>query len=182
MGNVNEKDLNLSVSKKLYALYTVFGYNAKLTRSEDTLLYNYYNDLRDYTGKKKSFDLKNRLRIAEDAGASLFVGIHMNKFPQEKYSGLQTYYSPNTTESQDAAQIVQSYYKSYLMPNNIRDIKKSTDSIYILKRISLPAILVECGFISNPEECALLQQNSYQWKLSSVIFSATAEYLSGRGK
>lgn len=176
-GDILEKDLNLAISENLCDLYAIFGYDARTTRTEDTLLYDYFNDLEDYKGRKKSYDLRNRLRIAEESGAELFVGIHINKFPQEKYKGLQVYYSPNTDESREAAAMIQSYAKKYLMPDNNREIKKATKAIYILKRIKIPAVLVECGFISNPEELALLSTPEYRMKVSASIFAATAEYL-----
>ncbi len=177
VGDILEKDLNLAVSECLTDVCTLFGYSSQMTRTEDTLLYDYFNDLSDYTGHKKTYDLKNRLRIAEESGAELFVGIHMNKFPQSKYRGLQVYFSPNDPGSEIAARLVQSYAKKYIAPDNAREIKGSGDSIYILKRIEQPAILVECGFISNPEECTALQTPEYRARLAAVIFSSCAEYL-----
>ena len=177
VGEVMEKELNLQVSECLYDICTVFGYSARMTRTDDRLLYDYYDDLTDYTGKKKTYDLKNRLRIAEENEAELFVGIHMNKFPEEKYRGLQVYYSPNNQGSETAARLVQSYAKKYTDPTNTREIKASGDSIYILKRIEMPAILVECGFISNPDERAALLTPKYRARLAAVIFSSCAEYL-----
>lgn len=177
VGDVLEKNLNLDISITLHDLYTLFGIPSELTRSEDKLLYDHYNELTDYKGKKKTYDLRSRLRMAEESEAKLYVGVHMNKFPAEKYKGLQVYYSPNTEESERAASLVQAYAKKHLDPDNKREIKKATQAIYILKRISLPAVLVECGFLSNPEERELLTTPSYKQKLASVIFSSTCEYL-----
>lgn len=182
VGDVMEKDLNLSVSECLADICTIFGYSVKMTRTDDRLLYDHYDDLSDYTGKKKTYDLKNRLRIAEESGAEMFVGIHMNKFPQSQYRGLQVYYSANVGESENAARLVQSYAKRYIAPNNNREIKAGGDSIYILKRIGIPAILVECGFLSNPEECTSLQSPEYRARLGTVIFSSCAEHLVSREK
>lgn len=176
-GDVLEKNLNLAISENLCDLYAVFGYNARTTRTDDTLLYDYYNDLEDYKGRKKTYDLRNRLRIAEESGAKLYVGIHMNKFPQEKYKGLQVYYSPNDEKSRDAASMIQSYAKKFIMPDNEREIKQATQAIYILKRIKIPAVLVECGFLSNPEELALLTSKDYRLKLSAALFASSAEFI-----
>jgi len=178
VGDILEKHLNLDVSFTLSDLYTIFGYNSKLTRTDDRMLYDHYGDLSDYTGKRKTYDLRNRLRIAEESGASLFVGIHMNKFPAEKYSGLQTYYSTNVADSKNAATLIQSYAKKYLSTDNKREIKASTDAIYILKRIKKPAVLVECGFLSNDTERALLLTREYREKLAASIFASTAEFIS----
>lgn len=177
VGDTLEKNLNLQVSLCLSDFCALFGYETALTRQEDILLYDHYGDLTDYTGHKKTYDLKNRLRMAEESGADLYVGIHMNKFPLSQYRGLQVYYAPSAAGGERAASLVQSYAKQYLSPENNREIKRADDNIYILHRITIPAILVECGFLSNPEERELLQTPSYQSRLSAALFSAVAEYL-----
>jgi len=179
-GSILEKDLNLAVSENLTDVFTVFGYSVLPTRTGDTLLYDYYDDLEDYTGKKKTFDLRNRLRIAEESDAELFLGIHINKFSQPKYKGLQVYYSPNTDAGRTAAETIQSRAKTYLDPDNDRAIKSAGSDIYILSRIRIPAVLVECGFISNPDDLAALTTPEYRQKLSCVIFSSAAEFLVSR--
>ena len=173
---VLEKELNLQISKSLYDICTIFGYKADLTRNKDTLLYDHFGDLSNYRGKKKTYDLRNRIRIAEESGSELYIGIHMNKFPKEQYRGLQVYYSGNTESSKDAAILIQSYAKKYIMPENNREIKKATNAIYILNRIKIPAVLIECGFLSNPDECAALKTPEYRLKLASVIFASSSEY------
>ncbi len=179
--DVLEKDLNLQISECLFDIYSLFGIRSQMTRAEDIMLYDYFDDLEDYRGKKKTYDLRSRLRIAEESGAVLYVGIHMNKFPQQQYKGLQVYYSPNTDESERAASITQSYAKKYLDPTNNREIKKATQAIYILNRIKIPAMLIECGFLSNDEERAFLQTPEYRLKLAATIFASTGEYLSSTG-
>jgi N-acetylmuramoyl-L-alanine amidase len=175
-----EKHLNLSVSENVRDIFTLFGIPVQMTREEDCLLYDYYNDLNDYTGKMKTYDLRNRLRMAEESGAKLFLGIHMNKFPQTQYSGLQVYYSPNREESASAASLIRTYAKGYLQPENNREIKKATSSIYILHRITMPAVLVECGFLSNEAECALLNTSEYRVRTAAVIAAAGMEWLSAQ--
>lgn len=176
-GGILEKDLNLSVSFKIADICTIFGYDALLTRDGDRLLYDEYGDYTDYTGKKKTFDLRNRLRKAEESGAGLFIGVHMNKFPEAKYKGLQVYYSPNDEKSKNAAEFIRSYSKKYVDPANERECKKAGKSIYILNRIDMPAVLVECGFISNEEERALLTTPEYQSRLAAAIFASCAEFV-----
>ena len=173
---VSEKDINLSVSLKTADLCTLFGYGVRLTRTDDRLLYDEYGDLTDYSGKKKTYDLKNRLRIAEESNAKLFIGIHMNKFPEERYHGLQVWYSPNNEKSSLAAEYIRAYAKTNLDPSNERETKAAGKSIYILNRIKLPAVLVECGFLSNGEERAKLVTPEYQSHLAAVIFASGAEY------
>lgn len=172
-----EKHLNLAVSENLRDIFTLFGIPAAMTREEDHMLYDYYNDLDDYTGKMKTYDLRNRLKIAESSGAKLFLGVHMNKFPQPQYSGLQVYYSPNRTESETAASLIREYAKSFLQPDNNRETKKATSAIYLLHRITIPAVLVECGFLSNEAECARLNTPAYRLQTACVIAAAGMEWL-----
>lgn len=180
VGGVLEKDLNLAISENIADICTLFGTNVKLTRSDDRLLYDYYGSIDSYVGKKKTYDLRNRLRIGEEAAPVLFVSVHMNKFTQPQYKGLQVYFSPNTPESEEAAEIIQSYAKKYLSPENERETKRATNAIYILKRITIPAVLVECGFMSCPDELAMLQTNEYREKTAAVIFSSCLEYAVGK--
>ncbi len=177
-GGLVEKDVNLAVSENISSLCLLFGVPSDMTRCDDRLLYDKYDDLEDYKGKKKSYDLKNRLRATEESEADLFLSVHMNKFSDPKYSGLQVYYSPGNDDSEKLAGVVQSYVKNHLQPQNNREAKKAGSSIYLLDRMSIPAILVECGFLSNPEESSLLSQSEYRAKLSVSVFVPLLEYFS----
>ena len=175
----NEKDLNLLVAQSLADILTATGYDVRMTRADDRLLYDLYGDLTDYKGHKKTYDLRNRLRFTEEAGADLLISIHMNKFPQPQYSGLQVYYSPTAPESRTVAEVIRSYTKLYLQPENNRETKAATSSIYLLHRIQRPAVMVECGFLSNEEELSRLKDDTYRRQLALVIACAAAESLSG---
>jgi N-acetylmuramoyl-L-alanine amidase len=170
-----EKDLNLEIATLLCGLLELNGNNVKMTRDSDTLLYDYYNDLEDYTGQKKVYDLKNRLRIAEEYENSIYVGIHMNKFSVAKYRGLQVYYSANNENSFDIASKIRDNTRLYLQKDNKREIKRADSSIYVLHKAKMPAILVECGFLSNDEELTNLKDNDYRAKLAITIFSSILE-------
>ncbi len=174
--NLLEKDVNLAISKNIAKLCTVFGVDYRLTREDDRLLYDHYHELESYKGKKKTYDLRNRLRITEEVNPELFVSIHMNKFTEPKYKGLQVYYSPNNEGSQEAADMIQTYAKKYLSPDNERQTKCANHSIYLLKRMTLPAVLVECGFLSNPEEAGLFATDAYREKTAAVIFASILEF------
>ena len=174
-----EKDLNLLVAQSLADILTAAGYDVRMTRTDDRLLYDLYGDLTDYKGHKKTYDLRNRLRFTEEAGADLLISIHMNKFPQSQYSGLQVYYSPNAPESRTVAEVIRNYTKLYLQPENERETKAATSSIYLLHRIQRPAVMVECGFLSNEEELSRLKDDTYRRQLALVIACAAAESLSG---
>ncbi len=170
-----EKDLNLEIATLISGLLELNGNDVRMTRETDTLLYDYYDDLEDYTGQKKVYDLKNRLKIAEENENSIYVGIHMNKFSQAKYSGLQVYYSKNNDNSYDIASKLKSNTRLYLQKDNKREIKKADSSIYILNKIEVPAILIECGFLSNEIELNNLKDNDYRAKLALTIFSSLIE-------
>jgi len=180
VSGILEKDLNLTVSRNLADICTILGHSVNMTRSDDRMLYDAYQELEDYSGKKKTYDLKNRLRMGEESAAALLISIHMNKFPQEESRGLQVYYSDNTPSSESAARMIQNYAKKHLMPWNRREIKAATSSIYLLHRIKIPAVLVECGFLSNPQECRLLTEQDYQVKMAALIFAASAEWLTAQ--
>ncbi len=174
-----EKNLNLTVAKAVAEILSAAGYDVRLTRTEDRLLYDLYGDLTDYTGHKKTYDLRNRLRFTKETGAALLVSIHMNKFSDPQYSGLQVYYSAARPESQTVASVVQNYTKLYLQKDNSREIKKATSSIYLLARCDIPAILIECGFLSNEEELSRLTDPLYQNQLALTIACAVAESMAG---
>ena len=171
-----EKDLNLDIAVLLYTILDLNGNEVVLTRNEDTLLYDRFDDLDDYTGQKKVYDLKNRLKIAEEKENSIYVGIHMNKFSQEKYSGLQVYYSPNNPLSYHIASSIKGTVKSHVQPQNNREIKRATSSIFILDRAQIPSVLVECGFLSNEAELASLKSAEYQRALALNLFASVVSY------
>ncbi len=174
VNGVLEKDLNLSLSDVLRTMLEFSGYRIVQTRKEDKLLYDRNVN---YKGRKKILDLKGRLEIAQETHPDLFVGIHMNAFPEQKYSGLSVYYSTNQPQSKTAAEKICSAVKGNLQPSNNREIKPANSSIYILDRITCPAILIECGFLSNPEECKLLSTYEYRCKLSLVLYSSLVSFL-----
>lgn len=174
ISGVYEKDLNLQISFILYDMLRANGVPAVMTRTEDRML---YTESQDIKGQRKMYDLKNRILVGHQNPGAFFVSIHMNKFPQSRYSGLQIYYSPNDAASLPLAERVRTYNKTYNQPDNSREVKKSNSNIYILHHIKNPAILIECGFLSNPGECALLVGEDYQKKLAAVIFSAIMNYL-----
>lgn len=171
-----EKDINLKLSALLGDLFSAAGYSAVQTRTEDKLLYDRNTD---YKGRKKILDMAARLNTANNCGAELFISIHMNSFPQPKYRGLQVYYSPNHKDSETVAKSIQSLTRSSLQPENNRAVKPSGGKIYLLDKLEYPAVLVECGFLSNPDEAALLCDDDYLQQLAFVIFAAASENLVG---
>ena len=178
-GNVPEKELNLKIAQTLCDMLRFCGSDVIMTRSEDVLLYDKSSD---YHGKKKSQDLAKRLEIANSAEDAILISIHMNAFPEAKYKGLQVYYSPNNESSYTLASLVQNQTRIKLMPDNSRKVKKADGSIYLLNRYEGTGILIECGFLSNPEEYAKLCTDEYRTELSLVLLGAISEYLADGGR
>ena len=170
---VLEKDLNLDMSESLGVYLKFAGFEVVQTRTEDILLYDRNVN---YKGRKKVLDLAARYKIAEELRPDLFMSIHMNAFPDSRYSGLTVYYSPNNDQSYNAAYTVRSEVIDKLQPNNNRELKKAGSSIYLLNRLRCPSILVECGFLSNQEECSMLSTEGYRHKLSLILFSSLSSF------
>ncbi len=172
-GEYIEKTLNLDVAALLDDFLSLTSEDIAMTRTDDVLLYKSGEESR-----KKFYDLKNRLDIAENAENGIYIGIHMNKFPLESCKGLQTFYSHNTEESRLLAEMIQQNSK-LLDESNQRVIKPDGSNIYILEHIKIPAVLIECGFISNTADAEKLSDPSYQKRLAFVIYCAAEQYLGG---
>ena len=184
-GGLKEKEVNLAVALSLRDLFEAAGVPVIMTRTDDRLLYDRGVN---FSGRKKILDLAARRIIGEKAsesaaeggGESLFISIHMNAFPQSKYSGAQVWYGVGDPRSMEVAENIQNAARQ-LMPRNTRRIKAAGSNIYLLHRISSPAVLVECGFLSNPEEAALLEEEAYRFALAAMIFSAVMGHTEGSG-
>ena len=163
-----EKDLNLAVSKKLAALFTLAGYTVVMTRSDDRSLAA--NDAPK--GHVKQSDLDTRLSILNEHPNALFVSIHMNAYQGAACRGLQVWYSEGAPSSAEYAAAVQEGVKALLQPQNNRKTKVATSSIYLLRQARTPAILIECGFLSNDAEREDLKNEEYQRALALAIFAS----------
>ncbi len=165
-GGYFEKDLNLAICQQMQVMLQSNGVNTVMTRTEDILLYDRNVD---YHGRKKALDLLARRKIGEETPDSLFVSIHMNSYPLSQYRGLQVWHSPNNSASFDFANQIQSTVATHLQPQNDRKVKAAGSNIYLLHHLKSPAVLVECGFLSNPEEAELLHDKEYQKQLAFLI-------------
>ena len=173
INGVYEKDLNLIIALELQGMLQANEIPTRLTRETDTLLYDKNTD---YHGKKKILDMQARRAIINQYPNAIFISIHMNSFPEQKYSGLQIYYSPCVEKSRILAQFIQDTVHNNLQYDNDRQIKSSEDNIYLLNEAIHPSILIECGFLSNREECELLCQTAYQKRLTLCIYTAIINY------
>ena len=176
VNGVHEKDLNLAMVLLLAELFRGEGVEVILTRSDDALP---ITEEQDRSGHRKRWDVTNRIGFTKLYPDALFVSIHMNLFPVEKYSGLQVWYA-KTPGSAELAETVRRRVIAELQPDNKRQCKKADRSIRLLDEAGCAAILVECGFLSNRAECEKLCSPDYQRELSFSIFCAIMEYVNQR--
>lgn len=169
---VLEKDINLSIANDSADLLKIFGYKVVQTRTEDISLDNG----EDSVHSRKVADLKKRLGIFNSDKNNVVISIHQNKFSQSKYYGTQIFYSPNNNQSQNLAVSIRNSVKKCLQPENERQCKKADESIYLLKKAENPSVIVECGFISNPDELAKLQNDEYQKEMATSIVTGFLDY------
>ena len=169
-----EKDINLSISKKLNSMLIASGYKTVMLRTDDELIGD--NSLTTIRARKVS-DIRKRLEIAESYPDSLLISIHQNYFTVAKYNGTQVFYSPNSPESKILAQSIQNSVVNALQPDNNRKIKAVGSNIYLLYNCTIPAIMVECGFLSNAQEAEKLKTDSYQTQIALSIMQGFTDYL-----
>ena len=174
VNGVYEKDINLKITTYLSAELRLAGYTVVETRTNDALL---YDPATVEKGHKKATDLANRLKIANETAGAIVVSIHMNSFPQPSSRGLQVWYSIGASDASRLANGIQARVRDALQNENHRKAKETTGALYLLDHAEHPTVLIECGFLSNPEECARLTDDAYQKELSFVLFCAMMEYI-----
>lgn len=166
-----EDDINLSVSLMLRDMLTACGYEVRMTRTEDTVIQHPDdNDNRSW----KTNDMYNRLEMYN--AAQLTISIHQNHFSQTQYHGTQLFYSANCPESRDIAACIREQVITLLQPDNKRELKQASDSIFLLDRTQRPAVIVECGFLSNLDEAARMQDAEYQQQMAFAILCGILQY------
>lgn len=161
--NTLEKDINLSITQKLQIYLEQSGSFILNTRIDDSAL-----------SDKKRADMNERKKLANEEGADLFVSIHQNSFPQENVKGAQVFYYGDSPESKRLAECVQNRLKE-VDKNNTREAKPNKD-YYLLKKTSVPSIIVECGFLSNEEESNRLKSEEYQEKIAWAVYLGILDY------
>ena len=174
---VSEAEINLAITLKTQALLRFVGISGDLTRTDGQSL-NYNPDAS--ARENKNADLNARLALSKERPELDFLSIHLNKFEQEKYYGAQVFYSPNTERSKQLAQCLQDNLRLVLDKDNDRRIKLAPDSVMLMKNINSPAVTIECGFLSNAREEALLQQDTYQTKIAIAIANGYIQYLESK--
>ncbi|GAB6118420.1 N-acetylmuramoyl-L-alanine amidase CwlD [Thermoanaerobacter brockii subsp. lactiethylicus] len=160
----DEDELNLEIAQKLRELIEESGGIVVMTREDDTL-----------SDSSLSKDLKNRVVKANEVIADVLISIHLNSFSQSKYKGAQVFYQNNSEKGKLLAELIQQELRNTLDPNNDR-MAKSSNSYYLLRNAKMPAVIVECGFMSNPEEEKLLNDENYQYKIAWAIYKGLIHY------
>lgn len=169
---VTEANLNLKITQKVQSLLEQSGCNVILTRSDENGIYDVNsNTLRE----KKVSDIKNRVKIGNESSADAFVSIHLNKIPQSQYYGWQTFFKSNNEKSEQLAKSIQEELNSSIQKENRREALKITGK-YIIDHVEIPITIVECGFLSNPEEEQLLNQDEYQNRIAWGIYNGIMDY------
>lgn len=163
INNALEKDVNLAIAQKLERNLRENGINVVMTRTDDNGLYE------ETDSNKKVRDMKSRLAIIEEAQPVLAVSIHQNSYPDSSISGVQVFYYKDSTRSKEAAEILQAQLIKTLKPKKERAAKDNS-SYYLLKKTSVPIVIIECGFMSNPTEAKLLTHDDYQEKVAWAIY------------
>lgn len=167
-----ESQINLKIALRLNDLMHLLGIDTVMIRSEDISVYTTGTSL----AAKKVSDLKERVRIINSVDDGLLLSIHQNHFSESRYHGAQVFYA-NTDGSAELANRLQATFVKSLNPGSNRKCKKS-NGVYLMDHIQCTGVLIECGFLSNPEEDARLQSDVYQKKICCVIAATVSSYLS----
>lgn len=168
-----EKDLNLRFTKCISSFLELFGVTYQTTRTTDISV---GDTSLDSIRERKRSDILTRFRLVNKTPNSVLLSIHQNLFVQSKYSGTQVFYAKYPPESENLARSIQTSVSSMLQPENDREIKVSDNNIYLLYHAQRPSVLVECGFLSNPEELTKLKSPEYQAELSYAIVKGFINY------
>lgn len=168
-----EKDINLDIALTLKKFLIQSGFEVKMIRTTDTAI---YSSSAVTLREKKTSDLHNRVDIINNNPDNILISIHQNKFEQSKYKGTQIFYSVNNPLSETLANSIRMSVKGLLQNDNNRECKPAEKNIYLLYNSSVPAVLVECGFLSNPEEEELLSLKEYRNNIAFSIYTGFLEF------
>jgi len=171
VSGILEKDLNLAIVIKTKEYLTAKGYAVVLTREKDELLSD------GGGGSNKQKDLRARVNTVKETENAIFISVHMNRFPDSSVKGITFYYSPNHPDSHRLADSIHRKMLETIQPDNRRPMKEATSSIYVLHHTAVPAVLVECGFLSNALEEAMLHDETYQNALAAMISDGVIDFL-----
>ena len=168
---VLESKFNLDISLRLRDLFHLLGFRTQMIRTEDISVYT----AGDNIAAKKVSDLRQRVRMVNETEDAVLISIHQNTFPDSRYSGAQVFYG-TVGDSKQLADSMQHAFVNTLNPGSNRSCKRA-EGVYLLQHIEKTGVLVECGFLSNPQEEAKLRSAEYQKKICCVVAASTAQFL-----
>lgn len=172
---VTEQDINLSIAQRTQQLCAFWGYETLMTRADDQALdYQPGATIR----QNKVADLHKRLEILQQTPDPILLSVHLNYFSDAQYKGAQVFYSTNHAQGESLAKALQQTLKDGLDPENNRQAKAAPDGVYLLKQAQCPAVIIECGFLSNPQEEELLTQEDYHKRIALCILAGVQQYFS----
>lgn len=171
---IAEKGINLAIAQALRDYFELSGIEVLMTRDDDTPM----GDPSLPTLKERSkADFKERLALFNKENVDCVISIHQNKFTEPQYYGAQVFYSPNNKKSSALAEYIRKSFTGLLQPDNERQNKVSDGNIYLLDNCVNPCVLVECGFLSNPEETKKLADEKYQKEIAFAVYTGVIDYL-----
>lgn len=169
-----EKDINLAICLTMRDLFTSGGFEVVMTRDTDISI---HDEGVTSVRQQKTSDLHNRLAIAEQNPGAIFISLHQNKFEDSRSNGAQIFYGPKNEQSKVLAELLQQRFVTDLQPENHRQYKQAGKNLYLMYNAECPAVLVECGFLSNKEEAYRLVDMEYQSKIAFTTYCAVMEFL-----
>ena len=169
-----EKNINLNISLSLCDLSRFFGYNVEMTRNTDKSIHD-----KGITGirNQKISDMKNRLELFNKYQNAVCISIHQNTYSDSQFNGAQMFYSDKNSASEQLAALMQQQFINNLQPHNQREIKLCGDELYLCYFCNNPAVMVECGFLSNLDDARNLTNFDYQKKVAFTVFTGVNNYV-----
>lgn len=174
---VPEKGINLNILLRLRDLLRISGYEVIVTRDTDMSI---HDKGVEGIANQKSSDMDNRLELFNSRNDAVCISIHQNQFTEPKYKGAQMFYSDNNGRSEELARSLQGNFRRLIQPDNEREIKLCGKELFLCYYSQNPTVMVECGFLSNPDEAALLNTEEYQGKVAFTIFSGINDFVSSK--
>ena len=172
INGAQEKDINLQIALLVKTFLEQNGVNVVMTREDEDGLYD------RSASNKKVQDMKNRIALIEETAPDIVVSIHQNSYPEEYVHGAQVFYYDGSSQGKELAEVLQRQLIERADPDNTRQVK-ANDSYYLLKKTSVPIVIVECGFLSNQAEAEKLCTPEYQERIAWAVHMGILEYLNG---
>lgn len=172
-----EKGINLDILLRLRDILEINGYEVIVTRDEDVSIHD--SGIEGMAAQKGS-DMDNRLEIFNSSDNAVCISIHQNQFTEPQYRGAQMFYSDTDSRSAELARSMQKSFRDLLQPENNREIKRCGKELFLCYYSKNPTIMAECGFLSNPDEAALLETEEYRTKVALTLYAGLNDYLSSK--